>query len=478
VTRVGTQGRHNGAMADTGPGDDPGVDDARASGPMNRRERLFRSVNFTHVPLATILVTVGIIVAVYLAGKVLYRLREVVLLMVVGGFISLLLDPLVVGLQRWGVPRRGWAVGIVTAVAIVAFAALGFAFGYPLAHGLTHLAQSLPSYVRKAERGQGWIGHLVRHYHVESWVRKNSPKLISFAEGLTKPILSVGKGAVSVVLSLVALFVFVVLVMLEAPKMRRFALTTLPESSASRWSRLGREITRSVSGYMLGNLTTSLIAGAVVFVTLTILGVPFALLWALWVALVDFLPVVGGALAGIPTVLFALTQSLTAGIVTAVVFLVYTQVENHVLNPIVMSRTVRINPLLVFVSVILAAGLGSWVGGIFGGFAAALIAIPAAGALQAIVRELWWTWGPSSPRAVTPLDGSEDASPGGGGSVPPDAPAGVRDVASATRDTVLPDVTEVTRTEEPAVPAVVVVRGAGTELQADGPASGSADEPY
>ena len=103
---------------------------------------------------------------------------------------------------------------------------------------------------------------------------------------------------------------------------------------------------------MLGNFLTSVIAGVVVFVTLLVMGVPFPFLWALWVALVDFLPMIGGALAGIPTVLFAAAHSLTAGIVTLVVFLIYTQIENHVLNPVVMSRTVRVNPLLVLVSIL------------------------------------------------------------------------------------------------------------------------------
>src|SRR5262249_60223484 len=124
--------------------------------------------------------------------------------------------------------------------------------------------------------------------------------------------------------------------------------------------------------------------GVVVFVTLFLLGVPFAYLWALWVALVDFLPMIGGALAGIPTVLFAAVHSLTAGIVTLVVFLVYTQIENHVLNPVIMSRTVRINPLLVLMSILVAASVGSWIGGLFGGFVAALLAIPAAGAVRGI----------------------------------------------------------------------------------------------
>ena len=114
---------------------------------------------------------------------------------------------------------------------------------------------------------------------------------------------------------------------------------------------------------MLGNFLTSLIAGIVVYVTLLVTGVPFPVLWALWVALVDFLPMIGGALAGIPTVLFAPTHSLTAGIITLVVFLTYTQLENHVLNPVVMSRTVKVSPLLVLLSILIGASSATgWAG--------------------------------------------------------------------------------------------------------------------
>jgi predicted PurR-regulated permease PerM len=137
----------------------------------------------------------------------------------------------------------------------------------------------------------------------------------------------------------------------------------------------------------------------VVFVTLMILGVPYALLWALWVALVDFLPTIGGALAGIPTVLFALAHSLLAGVVTAVVFIIYTQIENHILNPLVMSRTVKINPLLVFISVMVGAVIGSGIGGIFGGFVAVLLAVPLAGSLQVIVQEYWRSSGANAREA-------------------------------------------------------------------------------
>jgi predicted PurR-regulated permease PerM len=361
--------------------------------PETRRERLWEVAEARGVPLRTILVTVGVVVAVYLAGKLVYKLREVILLVVVAGFVSLLLDPAVVFIQR-KVERRGAAVGIVTAVAIFVFAGLAFAFGYPLVNGLTHLAQQLPTYVSQAEHGRGWIGHLVQKYHVQHWVAQNAPKLTSFAKNLSKPALTLGKGALSLVFALFAIFILVVLMLLEAPKLRRGVLRFLSDERVLTVTRVSGEVSRSVTGYMLGNFITSVVAGLVVFVTLLALGVPFALLWALWVALVDFLPMIGGALAGIPTVLFAVGHSLTAGVVTLVVFLIYTQIENHVLNPIVMSRTVRINPLLVLLAILVGANVGDLVGGFFGGFVGTLLAIPIAGSIQVVVREVWQATAP------------------------------------------------------------------------------------
>jgi predicted PurR-regulated permease PerM len=129
------------------------------------------------------------------------------------------------------------------------------------------------------------------------------------------------------------------------------------------------------------------------------------------VALVDFLPMIGGALAGIPTVLFALGHSLTAGIVTAAVFVGYQQLENHVLNPVIMSKTVRINPLLVLVAILVGSSIGSWLGGLFGGFVAALLSIPCAAALQVIVKDIWQATGPGGLLSDGP---GPDPAAGGG----------------------------------------------------------------
>jgi predicted PurR-regulated permease PerM len=306
----------------------------------SRWSQVLRWADLRAVPLRTILVVVGIVVAVYLAGQLFYRLRDVVLPRVVASFAALVLNPIVVALQKWKIRRRGWAMAIVTIWSLLIFVGLAFAFGYPLVNSLTHFSNALPSYVEKAQHGKGWIGHLVRKYHVEAWVKKNSPKLVHFAEDLSKPALSLGKGAVAVVAELAATFAVVILLLVEAPKIRVAFLRAMSPERATRYAEIGTKVSSSISGFVLGDLLTSLIAGTVIFATLAIFGVPYALLLGLWVALVDFLPQIGGALAGIPTVLFALAQSFRAGLVTLLVFLVYTFLENHFLNPVVMEKTV------------------------------------------------------------------------------------------------------------------------------------------
>jgi predicted PurR-regulated permease PerM len=402
------------------------------------------------IPLPTILVTVAVVVVVYVLANLVYRLRDVILLIVVAGFVALILNPLVVALQHWGVRRRGWAVAVVTLLALLVFVGLAIAFGYPLANAIAHLANALPSYVISAEHGKGWIGHLVRRYHVQTWVLHNESKIVDFGRSLAKPALSLGKGAFSLLISLLTIFVLVLLLLLEGPKMRVGVLGLMSPERAERYSRVARDVNRSVAGYMLGNLLTSLIAGVVVLVALMVTGVPFPFLWALWVALVDFLPMIGGALAGIPVVLFATGHSLTAGIITLAVFLIYTQIENHVLNPIVMSRTVRVNPLLVLLSVLVGASIGSWIGGIFGAFVAALIAIPAAGAIQVLVREIWQSTAPQPPcepaNSAPANSAPADADSGKSEPAPPDLGRDVADSDATRSDLAHP---EVGRAERP-----------------------------
>ena len=363
-----------------------------------RLGRLWAAAELRRVPLRTIIAAIVAVVVFFLAGKVIYRLKDVLLLLLVAGFLALILNPVVRATERYVVKRRGLAVTVVGVLVILVFLGLSVAFGYPLVNAITHLANNLPVYVTNAEHGKGWVGKLVQHYHVQQWVQQNSSKLATFGEDISAPALAVGKAAGSLLIELITIFILVLLLLLEGPRLRRGILSLLSAGQAEEAQAVASEVNRSVIGYMLGNFLTSLIAGIVVLIDLAVLGVPFPLLWGLWVALVDFLPMIGGALAGIPVIIFAVFHSVTAGIVTLIVFLVYTQLENHILNPVIMSKTVRISPLLVLTSVLVAASLGDWVGGLFGGFVAALLAIPAAGAFQVVVREAWRLTAPPAER--------------------------------------------------------------------------------
>jgi hypothetical protein len=108
-----------------------------------RRARLRAAVAARGIPLTTILVSVAVVVLTYLAGKLAYRLRDVILMILAAGFLALILNPLVVSLQRRRIRRRGQAVAVVTIWTVLVFAGLVAAFGYPLVHGLTHLCRPM-----------------------------------------------------------------------------------------------------------------------------------------------------------------------------------------------------------------------------------------------------------------------------------------------------------------------------------------------
>ena len=255
---------------------------------------------------------------------------------------------------------------------------------------MTHFAKQLPTLVRQAEHGRGHIGRLLKRFHLQQWVTKNAPKLAGDITKSLKPAqaLSVGATAISSLVALGTIAILSLFFLLEAPTLRRGFLSLLSPARGERFVRVYDEASRSVTGYMLGNSLTSIIAGVIIFVTLVIMGVPYPFLLGLWVALVDLLPLIGGLLAGVPVVIIAAFHSVPALIVTLVVFLVYQQIENHILNPVIMSKTVRLNPLWVLLAVLVGATLGGRVGAGLGTFVGALIGIPVGGAIQVVVREI------------------------------------------------------------------------------------------
>jgi len=336
----------------------------------------------------TAMIVTGVVVVTGIGLALLWRLRVIVLLILVSLFIGALLHPLVTFVERRG-SGRGTATAIVFFLSAVIATAVGYVLLHPVYTSATNFAAELPNLVRQAQHGKGQIGHLVTRLHLANYVKRDAPKLESLISGLGRPALAIGKTVVSGVVALATVLVLTFFLLLEAPRLIRGVLDWMQPKRSTRLRNMLGEVARAVYGYVLGDFATSVVAGIVVFGTLRATGVPFAGVLAIWVGIVDFLPLVGGLLAGVPTVAIAALHSLPAGIVTLVVFLIYQQIENHILNPIVMSRTVKLNPLWVLLAILVGAELGGLVGSTLGALVGALLAVPAASAIQVVARDIW-----------------------------------------------------------------------------------------
>jgi predicted PurR-regulated permease PerM len=353
-----------------------------------RRDRLFAAASAKGVPLRTILTIDAVVIVTWVVYRLLGRLREVILWILIAAFIALVLNPAVGFLQRHKF-RRGTAVLAVMVVALLFFLGLLGLLGYPLVNALTHLAVRLPTMVDQVEKGHGWLAHTLQKFHLLSWVQKNAPKLKKAAANLGRPALNAGEAVASTVLAFTTIGFLSLFMLLEAPKLKAGLLGTMSADRRITVEDVAHRVSRSVTSYVLGTIALSALFGVVVVVTLLILGVPFALIIGLWVALVAMIPLVGGLIAGVPSVLIAFLHSPSAGIVMAIVFVGFQLVENHFLYPVVMSRTVRMNPLWVLLSVLVGANLGGVFGSTLGALTGALVAIPVGGAIQVISREIW-----------------------------------------------------------------------------------------
>ena len=184
---------------------------------------------------------------------------------------------------------------------------------------------------------------------------------------------AVTRSIISAVAATVTIVFMTFFVLLEGPAWMERLYGMLPEHSQPRWRRMGHDIYRTVGGYVSGNLAISVIAGVSSGLLLFALSVPYAVALGLVVAVLDLIPLAGATLAAIVVVLVALgAKGVTTAIIVAVFFVVYQQLENHLLQPLVYGKTVRLSPLAVLIAVL----IGAEVAGILG----ALGAIPIAGA--------------------------------------------------------------------------------------------------
>jgi predicted PurR-regulated permease PerM len=326
----------------------------------------------------SILRVVGLLLALGTVLWILYVSRQVLSWVFVSIFLALALNPAVEKLQSpSGFGRRGLAAAVIYLFALAALTGLGFLLIPPLADQISKFAEAAPGYVSDVTHGKGPLGFLETKYHIESKVKEafeGGGAAASIAGGT---VLSITQSVLTAVVGFVTIAFITFFMIHDGPTWLDRFYSLLPPDSEPRWRNVGRRVAQTVSGYVTGNLLISVIAGTITSIVLAIMGVPYALALGLVVAILDLIPLAGATLAAIIVGTVAFLTSVTAGIVLVVFFVVYQQLENHLLQPLVYGRTVQLSPLAVLIAVL----VGAEVAGVLG----ALSAIPVAGTLQILL---------------------------------------------------------------------------------------------
>jgi predicted PurR-regulated permease PerM len=298
----------------------------------------------------------------------------------VAGFIAIGLNPVVVRVQRLGLPR-GLAVAIVCLGATLVLCGGVMALVPPIINEGTAFIEALPGFIDDLSHQQ-WFIDLNRQYDILGTLKDTASGLsatsVFNAAGGIASVLGVAIGSV---FNGVMIFLLTIYFLVSFNRLKAGFYRLLPASRRPRAQALGDEILAKVGAYTVGALGIGAIAGTCSFIFMLIAGVPYAYALAFVVAILDLIPQVGATLGAIVVTLVGLTVSLWVAIACAAFFLLYQQLENWIIYPTVMRRSVKVSDLAAILGILLGAALLGVVG--------ALLAVPAVAALQLLVREVY-----------------------------------------------------------------------------------------
>ncbi len=299
------------------------------------------------------------------------QLTSLFLLAIVAIVLAVTLDPVVLPLQRYGLSRAA-------ASSLVVFVLVGgiLAFGYFASSNLATEGQLLGKNLEKVENQvisrlpPSWVQMLTPPKQGEGSIQTRvSLAAVSFVQAL---------GAAAVMFFLSAILTLYLLI--EARPTYDWLLAFIPRPQRTKVEQTAEECQRVIHAFVVGNVTTSIVAAVCVFIALLLLRVPGALLLALLAGICDFVPVLGFPLAAVPAIILAATVSPTVAFTVLVLYIVYHAIENYVIAPLVYGDRLRLSN----VSVVLAFAVGAELAGVVG----AVIALPIAAAYPAIER-IW-----------------------------------------------------------------------------------------
>ena len=309
------------------------------------------------------------------------RISSVLILLVTSLFLALGLDPMVQWIQARG-PRRGVAVAIVLVLVIGVFAGVLALIVPPVVIEATELAEQAPDLVNNLLQNDQ-LRRLDNQYGVVTTIEDELAKRVKdqgLWTSLFGGVFGAGKAVLSGFFSTFTVLVLTLYFLASLPTVKAATYRMVPRSRRQRVTFLSEEITRRVGGYFIGQLTVATINGVCTYILLKIIDIPYAAVLAVTVGLLGLVPMIGATLGAIVVLIVALFTSTTDAIIVGVYYVLYQQIENYVIAPRVMSRTVSVPGAVT----VIAALVGATLLGVLG----ALMAIPVAAGLLLLYQEV------------------------------------------------------------------------------------------
>jgi len=325
--------------------------------------------------------TVGVGIALFLS-YILANTESLLLWIVTALFIALGLDPVVRWLERRRVPRP---LGILLVLgALMGLVAIFFATLIPtIIEQTTQLVNKAPGWINDFLNSD-FFRQLDVQYHVLDTINAQVAKFFQNAQavgGIFGGVVGVGTTIANALFGTLIVLVLSLYFLASLPGIKKWGYRLAPRSRRARVEELSEEITRGVGNYVIGQVCVAALNASLAFILMTILNVPFSILLAFVVALLAFIPLVGGMLAAVVVIAVTLTVGWQTALIYAICYVAYLQFEAYFISPRIMQKAVAVPGAVAVISVI--------AGGSLLGVLGALIAIPTAAAVMLLVREVF-----------------------------------------------------------------------------------------
>jgi predicted PurR-regulated permease PerM len=327
--------------------------------------------------LRILLIVVACAIALYLV----WRVRSVLRLIAISLFVALVILPIVDAFDRRTRAHRGLIILGVYLVLFVSVVLIGYIVIPSVVKEVGQLSHDAPRYAREL-RTNPTFRHYDNRYHISTKLVQDARHLPERLGHLAGPLKRVTVSAVGFLGQLVTVLVLTFLLTLNGRNYVNMVLALTGERE-EHYRQLLIKVNRAVAGYMLGNILISVLVTIVAWITLSILGVPYAISLGFVMGFFDLIPMVGATLGSIVVALATATTNFPiATIVWVVTIFLWQRFENYVIQPLIYGKMLRVNPIVTILAVLAGASLL----GILG----ALIAIPTAAAIQIVFSD-WWS---------------------------------------------------------------------------------------